>query len=104
MIVCQCRVVSDRDIAAALDSGAGTLARVCRATGAGSECGGCVLGVRAAMADYSRSNPCPLHAVPTLEPALVGGSAATLAGPATTETKANEDTDAATQPPRRRVA
>lgn len=90
MIVCQCRVVSDRDITEALEAGATTLGRVCRATGAGSDCGGCVLGVRSALAAYARTRPCPLHAVPGM-----------ISGPTDTSP---EETDAAPQPARRRVA
>lgn len=46
MIVCHCRVVSDREVERAIDEGATSLADVCRVTGAGRDCGGCVLSVR----------------------------------------------------------
>ena len=49
MIVCHCRVVSDRAVTEALRSGAGSLAGVCRSTGAGRDCGTCVLSVKHAM-------------------------------------------------------
>ena len=42
MIVCHCRVVSDRAVAGALRDGARSLAAVCRSTGAGQDCGACV--------------------------------------------------------------
>lgn len=124
MIVCHCRVVTDRDVRAALDAGAGSLGAVCRATGAGSVCGGCVFGVRAVIADHAvvehaivdhaiadraiaahaiaaheAERPCPVHAVPALAAATVG-SATT----ATTTRTITEETDAAPQPARRRVA
>lgn len=47
MIVCQCRVVSDRAIDAALAEGARTASAVCRATGAAQDCGSCVFAVKA---------------------------------------------------------
>lgn len=46
MIVCHCKVVSDRAIREAAASGLAGLGAVCRATGAGSVCGGCVPGIR----------------------------------------------------------
>ena len=46
MIVCQCAVVSDGDVAAAVASGCRTLRQVCAATGAGRDCGACVFAVR----------------------------------------------------------
>jgi bacterioferritin-associated ferredoxin len=47
VIVCQCRVVSDRTVDTALADGARTLSAVCRATGAGQECGSCVFTLKA---------------------------------------------------------
>lgn len=52
MIVCQCKVVSDRDIRVAVDHGALTVAAACRATGAGTDCGGCVFTVRRVLCDH----------------------------------------------------
>lgn len=46
MIVCHCEVVNDRAIAGAVAAGAQTVAQVCRATGAGSNCGSCVFAVK----------------------------------------------------------
>jgi bacterioferritin-associated ferredoxin len=47
MIVCHCRVVTDRDVDAALDGGARTVGAVCRATGAAQDCGACIFSVKA---------------------------------------------------------
>ena len=52
MIVCQCKVVNDRAITAAVDAGAGSLAEVCRTTGAGTDCGGCVFAVKAIVCEH----------------------------------------------------
>ncbi len=52
MIVCQCHVVNDTAIAAALDAGARTLGQVCRATGAGRDCGACVFSVRRLVCEH----------------------------------------------------
>ena len=46
MIVCHCRVVSDRDIAAAVADGARTVSAVCRATEAAQDCGSCIFAVK----------------------------------------------------------
>jgi bacterioferritin-associated ferredoxin len=47
VILCHCAVVSDRDVKACVDAGARTVGQVLRATGAGRDCGGCTLAVRA---------------------------------------------------------
>jgi bacterioferritin-associated ferredoxin len=52
VIVCQCAVVNDVAIIAAVDDGATTLARVCAATGAGTDCGGCVRVVKALVVEH----------------------------------------------------
>lgn len=41
MIVCHCRVVSDRQVKAAIDHGAEHVDDITHACGAGSDCGGC---------------------------------------------------------------
>lgn len=46
MRICHCRNVSDRHIESALGAGARSVSQVCRATGAGTTCGGCVPAVR----------------------------------------------------------
>ena len=52
MIVCQCKVVSDRDIQAALADCAGSVGAVCRATGAAQDCGSCIFTVKALVCQY----------------------------------------------------
>ncbi len=52
MIICHCAVVSDRLVIEAVDSGARTLAQVCRATDAGQDCGACVFNVRRVITEY----------------------------------------------------
>ena len=52
MIVCQCHVVNDAAIRDAVDAGARTLSAVCRTTGAGSDCGGCVFSVRRIVCEH----------------------------------------------------
>ena len=52
MIVCHCRVVSDRDVARALSDGARTLAAVCRATGAAQECGSCIFTMKSLVCQH----------------------------------------------------
>ena len=46
MILCHCKTVTDRCVHGAVLQGARTLAQVCRATGAGQDCGSCVLSVK----------------------------------------------------------
>lgn len=57
MIFCHCAVVSDRDVATAVDAGARTVAQVCRATGAGQQCGSCVFAVRRVVCEHQGSQP-----------------------------------------------
>lgn len=52
MIVCHCRVVSDRQVDAAVSEGARTVAAACRATGAGQDCGSCVFTVKAIVCQH----------------------------------------------------
>lgn len=52
MIFCHCAVVGDREVADAVRSGARTVAQVCRATGAGQQCGSCVFSVRRVLCDH----------------------------------------------------
>jgi bacterioferritin-associated ferredoxin len=42
MYVCHCRVVTDRDVIAAIESGAATVRALARHCGAGGRCGGCL--------------------------------------------------------------
>ena len=55
MIFCHCAVVSDRDVAAAVEAGARTVAQVCKATGAGQQCGTCVFAVRRVVCEHQGS-------------------------------------------------
>ena len=52
MIVCHCRVVTDRAVAAAVDGGARSLASVCRTTGAGQDCGSCVFSLKRLVCEH----------------------------------------------------
>lgn len=52
MIFCHCAVVSDRAVATAVDAGARTVAQVCRATGAGRDCGTCVFAVKRIICEH----------------------------------------------------
>jgi len=52
MIVCQCAVVSDRDLAVAYAAGARTLAKACQSTGAGRDCGTCVFSVKRLLCEH----------------------------------------------------
>jgi bacterioferritin-associated ferredoxin len=47
MFVCHCAVVTDQDVLESLANGSRCLADVCRDTGAGRSCGGCVNTLRA---------------------------------------------------------
>ena len=57
MIVCHCRVVSDRAVTEAVLDGARSLAAVCRATGAGQDCGSCVFSLRRLVCEHEVSAP-----------------------------------------------
>lgn len=52
MIVCQCRVVTDRDVVSAVTAGARTVSSVCRSTGAAQDCGSCVFSVKALVCQH----------------------------------------------------
>jgi bacterioferritin-associated ferredoxin len=51
VIICHCEAVCHRSVAAAVSSGARTLAQVCRSTGAGRDCGACVFSVKRLVSD-----------------------------------------------------
>jgi bacterioferritin-associated ferredoxin len=57
VIFCHCAVVGDRDVAAAVEAGARTVAQVCKATGAGQQCGSCVFSVRRVLCEHGSSAP-----------------------------------------------
>ena len=46
MIVCHCHVVNDRAVSDSIERGARTLSQICRATGAGRDCGACIFAVK----------------------------------------------------------
>ena len=52
MIVCHCRVVSDRDVTRAIGEGARTVAGVCRRTGAAQDCATCIFTVKALVCQH----------------------------------------------------
>lgn len=52
MFVCQCRVVTDRRIHEAIESGAHTIEAIGFACGAGAECGGCQPVLRDLLAEH----------------------------------------------------
>ena len=67
MIFCHCAVVSDRAVATAVEAGARTVAQVCRATGAGRECGSCVFAVKALICEHVAAE------VPSMEVGVAAG-------------------------------
>jgi bacterioferritin-associated ferredoxin len=52
VIVCQCRVVNDRDVAVAAAAGVSTVAQLCGATGAGRDCGSCVFALKRVLCQH----------------------------------------------------
>jgi bacterioferritin-associated ferredoxin len=54
VIVCHCRVVTDRAVADAVRAGAGSLSSVCRSTGAGQDCGSCVFSLKRLVCEHGR--------------------------------------------------
>lgn len=72
MLVCHCKVVTDREIVAAIDAGARDEFDVAQACGAGSECGGCVPTVQALLGECVG---CPIAG-------MADGSASTAASQA----------------------
>jgi bacterioferritin-associated ferredoxin len=52
VIVCHCEVVNDRAVVDAIESGARTLAGVCRSTGAGQNCGTCIFSIKRLLCDH----------------------------------------------------
>jgi len=51
VIVCHCRVVTDRQVGDAVRDGARSLSAVCRATGAGQDCGSCVFSLKRVVSE-----------------------------------------------------
>lgn len=61
MIICHCGVVSDDDVRRVCADGARTLAQVCRATGAGQDCGSCVFTVKRVLCQHKESVDSPME-------------------------------------------
>lgn len=59
MIVCLCHGVRDRDLDAAIASGAGTVEEVGRACGAGTGCGACIPEVEDRLARHCHADCAP---------------------------------------------
>jgi bacterioferritin-associated ferredoxin len=57
VLVCHCRVVSDRQVDAAIGAGAADVRGVVRATRAGTGCGGCVSSLRARIEEALAPRP-----------------------------------------------
>jgi bacterioferritin-associated ferredoxin len=55
LIVCHCRVVTDRAVADAVRAGARSLSSACRATGAGQDCGSCVFSLKRLVCEHGNS-------------------------------------------------
>jgi len=55
VIVCHCRVVSDRTVAEAVLAGASSVSSVCRSTGAGRDCGGCVFSLKRLVCEHGKA-------------------------------------------------
>jgi bacterioferritin-associated ferredoxin len=72
VIFCHCAVVGDRQVAEAVADGADTVAAVCKATGAGQQCGTCIFSVRRVLCDHQAksqaSAPVPgqAHSAPVI--------------------------------------
>ena len=64
MIVCHCRVVTDRQVVDAVRGGVASLAGVCRTTGAAQDCGACVFSVKRLVCEHgSEQSRSPLSEV-----------------------------------------
>lgn len=66
MIVCHCKVVSDKRVAESVVDGACTLGQLCRATGAGQDCGNCVSALKRLLCEDSDA---AVTVVPAMEKA-----------------------------------
>ena len=55
MIVCHCRVVSDRTVVDAVRAGARSVSGVCRSTGAGQDCGSCVFSLKRLVCEHGNA-------------------------------------------------
>jgi len=57
VIVCHCRVVTDRAVVDAVRVGARSVAGVCRSTGAGQDCGACVFSLKRLVCEHGAPVP-----------------------------------------------
>jgi bacterioferritin-associated ferredoxin len=55
LIVCHCEVVNDRAVVEAIEAGSRTLSGVCRATGAGKNCGMCVFSLKRLLCQHGQT-------------------------------------------------
>ena len=56
MVVCHCRVVTDRAVCAAISEGARDVRALVECSGAGSECGGCWSALESLLAGAGQSD------------------------------------------------
>ncbi len=59
MIVCHCKVVTDRVVHESIDQGARNVNQVCRSTGAGQDCGGCLFSLKRMLVEHEGLTPLP---------------------------------------------
>ncbi|WP_347350560.1 (2Fe-2S)-binding protein [Intrasporangium sp.] len=53
--MCHCAVVNDACVKDAVDCGAKSLGQVCRATGAGRDCGSCVFALKRLICEHEQA-------------------------------------------------
>jgi len=63
VIVCQCQVITDRDVCDAVDNGARTLSSLCKSTGAGRDCAACVFSLKRLLCEHKERNVSPVPEV-----------------------------------------
>jgi len=56
VIVCHCEIVNDQQITRAIDQGARTVSQVCRATGAGQNCGSCIFTLKRLLCKHEEAS------------------------------------------------
>jgi bacterioferritin-associated ferredoxin len=78
VLVCHCKVVSDREIQEVIARGARDEFDVAEACGAGSGCGGCVPAVTALLAEGRCAAGCPIPGA--LQPATAAAPSRASAG------------------------
>lgn len=62
MIVCHCEVISEHAVVATIDNGARTLDQVCKMSGAGQNCGGCIFSLEQILCEHDETvNPSHLE-------------------------------------------